>query len=466
MSTPLFWLPALPEIATARLPEVGSAGTELLIPQLTPDLLRRQLTALTAARETGLADRPVREIVGVIDAVAARFLDSADSLRLEALRLLPAVTGYSEAMCMRILDRMASDWRADRLERLLAEDLGGSDVLDGFAPRIGSARRTYAVGPALTVHFFSGNVPGVAVTSLVRALLVKSASLGKAAAGEPVLPALFARGIAETDEAIGRCLAVAYWPGGTEELESVALASPEVVIAYGSSNTIADIRRRLPAGRKLLEYGGRISFGVVGREALSGSTAAETATDAANAVATFDQQGCVSPHLIYVQEGGEITPERWAEALARAMDEIEIELPRGRIDEGGSAAIQQLRGQAELSELAGSGVRLHRSDAGTEWTVIYDRRRGFEASCLNRVVRVKPFSDPDSIVDDLAPLAGLLQTVGLAGDGARLEPLATRLARMGVSRLAPLREVAWPPPWWHHDGRPPLGDLVHWCDWD
>jgi hypothetical protein len=24
--------------------------------------------------------------------------------------------------------------------------------------------------------------------------------------------------------------------------------------------------------------------------------------------------------------------------------------------------------------------------------------------------------------------------------------------------------MAWPPPWWHHDGHPPLGELLRWCD--
>jgi hypothetical protein len=36
--------------------------------------------------------------------------------------------------------------------------------------------------------------------------------------------------------------------------------------------------------------------------------------------------------------------------------------------------------------------------------------------------------------------------------------------KLGASRVVPLGSMAWPPPWWHHDGHPPLRDLVRWCD--
>ena len=54
-------------------------------------------------------------------------------------------------------------------------------VLDEFRPSGRGGGRQAAFGPRLAAHVFSGNVPGVAVTSLVRSLLVKAATLGKTA---------------------------------------------------------------------------------------------------------------------------------------------------------------------------------------------------------------------------------------------------------------------------------------------
>jgi hypothetical protein len=456
-----FHLPGLQHCPTTAWPfGEGKSAFELRIPQLTPALLRQQVRALAGAREQSLVGRPVAEIVRVVDRVAARLLDPADPLRQAAELALPAITHYSPAMIARVLDRMAADWRADRLRALLAAELGDARVLDGFAPAPGGRGRTMAIGPRLAVHVFSGNVPGVAVTSLVRALLVKSASLGKTAMGEPLLPALFARAVAEEDAELGACLAVAYWPGGGGEMERAALEGADAVIAYGGRGAVDSIRAQAPPEARFLGYGPKLSFGVVGRARLSSDAAEETARAAALDASTFDQQGCVSPHVFYVEEGGDVAPREWAAMLARGMETVERELPRGPLGPGEASAIRQLRGEAEFRE----GVELHAPEAGTAWTVVYDPEPAFEASCLNRVVRVKPVAALADVPALVAELGEVLQTVGVAAGEGETADLAAALGRLGASRVSPLGEMAWPPPWWHHDGLPPLRALLRWCD--
>jgi hypothetical protein len=46
----------------------------------------------------------------------------------------------------------------------------------------------------------------------------------------------------------------------------------------------------------------------------------------------------------------------------------------------------------------------------------------------------------------------------------RLPTLAARLGRLGISRLCPLGQMAFPTFAWHHDGRGNLMDLVRFCD--
>lgn len=456
-----FHLPGLQGFPTTTWPfGEGKSAFELRIPQLTPALLREQVRVLAIARERSLAHRPVSEIVRVIDRVAARLLDGADPLRQTAERALPAITHYSPAMIGHVLDRMAADWRADRLGALLSAELGNLRVLDGFAQVPGGRGRTMAVGPRLAAHVFSGNVPGVAVTSLVRALLVKSASLGKTASGEPLLPALFARAIAEEDAELGACLAVAYWPGGDREMERAALEDADAVIAYGGRGAVESIRAQAPPAARFLAYGPRLSFGVVGRARLSADAAEEVARAAALDASTFDQQGCVSPHVFYVEEGGGVSPREWAAMLARAMEAVERQLPRGALSPGEASAIRQLRGEAEF----GAGMEVHVSATGTAWTVVYDPEPAFEASCLNRVVRVKPVASLADVPALVAKYGEVLQTVGVAAGERETEKIAAALGRLGASRVSPLGEMAWPPPWWHHDGSPPLRALLRWCD--
>ncbi|HEV7591382.1 MAG TPA: acyl-CoA reductase, partial [Longimicrobium sp.] len=333
-------------------------------------------------------------------------------------------------------------------------------VLDGFRPDAHGRGRVAAFGPGLAAHVFSGNVPGVAVTSIIRSLLVKAATLGKTAAGEPLLAALFARGVAEEDAELGACLAVAYWPGDDEAVTRAALESADAVLVYGGAEAVASVRAQAPTAARILAYGPRLSFGIVARERLTADAAAEVARAAALDASTFDQQGCVSPHVFYVEDGGELSPRAWAGLLATEMAAVERELPRGPLAPDESSAIQQLRARAEFSD----GAELHASADGTAWTVVFEPDPAFEASCLNRVVRVKPVRDAADVPALLSEYAHLLQTVGVSASPERTEALATEFGRLGASRVAPLGRMAWPPPWWHHDGHPPLGDLVRWCD--
>lgn len=456
-----FHLPGLreEEIQRWEIREYDDGALRLRVPHLEPAALERVLDRLRAARTRHLAHRPVSEIVQALDRTAALFLYPESPVRTLAERALPAVTGYSPAMIRLVLDRMAADWRAPALEGLLRAELGDPAVLDSFCQGV------RAFGPELAFHVFAGNVPGVAVTSLIRSLLVKSATLGKTAAGEPLLPALFASTLARLEPELGECLAVTYWPGGAEPLEEVALRGADTVIVYGGGEVVESVRRRLPAGARLIEHGPRLSLALVAREALTAERAGETAAALALATATFDQQGCVSPHVAYVERGGEVAPEKFAALVAAALERVEEELPRGRLSAAEAATIHQLRGAAEFRAIAGRQVRVLAS-AGTEYTVIYDEEPGFTPSCLNRVLRIIPLDDLGGVPRHLAPFGSYLQTIGIAASAGRRAALAEPLGQLGASRITTLEAMPWPPPTWHHDGQEPLRELLRWVDLD
>jgi hypothetical protein len=276
--------------------------------------------------------------------------------------------------------------------------------------------------------------------------------------------ALFARSLWEVCPALGACVAVNWWKGGDTALEAAAFAPAEAVIAYGSEATMQDIQRRVPPATRFVAYGHKLSFGVIGREALSREQAASTARRAAYGVSVFDQQGCVSPHLLYVERGGVVSPRAFAALLAEGMAEVQAELPRGPLPFADSAAIRQLRGTYECRQLTDDRVLLLCSEPGTAWTVLYEEDAPFTASCLNRTVRVHPVDDIAEVVTCLQPVRSYLQTAGVAVPAARLAGLAEALGRLGVTRLCALDCMPWPALTWHHDGRGNLLDLVRWTD--
>ncbi len=464
MTFDAFHLPHLDAADVAQWQNIPLDGTDHVLrsPLLTPQGITH-IARHAKANGAHLRARPVTEIIDVIDRATAALRDDAVAYT-QLTEMVAASTGYSQAMTAYVLERMMADWTADALHGLVAAEFGGPSPLDGFATL--GARRLHATPPDLSLHLFSGNVPGVAITSIIRALLVKAPILGKPAASERVLAAAFARALAVIDADIGGAVAIVYWPGGSQDLEAAAFAEADLLVHYGGAEAIADTRRRAPAHLAVREHGPRISFGIVASEALADATRVDAlAKDVAMAVATFDQQGCVSPHLLYVEAGGTIGPLAFAERVAAALHRVDHELPRGPLPPADATAIRAARDSAEFRGIGGLGVQLV-SDIPHSSTVIYDPTPAFTPSCLNRTLTIHPVLSVEEIPSLVHPFRDVLQSVAVAADTARIEKLAPVLARAGVTRITTFEQLPWPSPTWHHDGRGPLVELIRWVDLD
>jgi hypothetical protein len=439
----------------------ASEGVTVRYPVWPGDAAEQLLGAL---REAGarLAEVPVRDLVRCIGRVADRFLDSSDRLRHEAIELLVPTASVSKEMASEILTGMARDWTADRLTELLWRELHDPGVLDGFR-RMDEGRRVRAMGPFLTFHVGAGTVPGVCVTSMIRALLVKSAVLLKPGLGDVVLPVLFAEALAEEAPELSNAMAVTYWPGGSSPLEGLALQRADAVVAYGSDEVVTSLRARTPVTARFISYHHRLSVALVGREALTAERAPGVARMAARAVSMFDQRGCVSPHAIYIEEGGAVDPREWAALLASAMADLEVEIPGGHLTAHDASAVHQMRGSAELREASGGGVRVFWGDESF-WTVILEDDMSFTPSCLNRVVSLVPTPDLGGVAGSLGKIGRHLQTVAVEGAEDRLPMLAEVLCRAGATRVTSFEKAPWPPPWSRHDGASVLAGLIRWID--
>ena len=66
-------------------------------------------------------------------------------------------------------------------------------------------------------------------------------------------------------------------------------------------------------------------------------------------MALYDQQGCLSPQLIYVEEGGAVTPKEFAALLATGLAHWHTELPRGPVPPEVSTAIRRARDEARMA---------------------------------------------------------------------------------------------------------------------
>jgi len=131
-----------------------------------------------------------------------------------------------------------------------------------------------------------------------------------------------------------------------------------------------------------------------------------------------------------------------------------------------AAVIASRRSVYELRAANSPDTRLWCSKDSTAWTVVYEADPRFQISCLNRFIYVKEVKDLTEALQGADQVKGKVSSVGLAAPEHKAQALAVELARWGVSRICPLGEMQNPPLAWRHDGRPALGDLVTWSDWE
>jgi acyl-CoA reductase-like NAD-dependent aldehyde dehydrogenase len=434
-------------------------GEGVRYPRLSATDIAESCERLRVAGER-LRTRKVQDIVQAIDRAAAILSDPRSELHRTAIDWIPRTTGYSQQMAALVLRRMCKDWRTPAVEQLLRSEFGTRDYLDRFVADTDATRSVIALGPALTAHIFSGNVPGVAVTSLVRALLVKSPSFGKTAEDEPILPVLFAQALAAVDAELAAALHITYWPGGSNQLESALISEAEAVVVYGGDDAVQSVQQRTTPGQRLLVHGPRLSVGVIGPQAIE----RKTAYDVAMAVSLFDQQGCVSPHVVYVVGSANLALE-FARMIGAALHEVGRELPRGSLKPAEALAIREARTQAEFRAIAGGSMELIEGE-DLDYTVIFDADSAFQPSCLNRFLYVKPAESIAQIKELLAPHRRFLQSVAIEGfPPNEAAELALQLGSSGASRITSFATLPWPPAEWHHDGSAPLRELIRWVDW-
>jgi hypothetical protein len=421
-------------------------------------------------RERYLLNRSTDSLIKVLSDVADGWLQAENPFRKLALELGPAETVFSRAILARGLDNLFQQFTRENFHALLVQEFGDVKRLDAMTATAAEQKQNGIAivnAPEFQVHIAAGNIPNPTLTSIVFGLLARSAQFVKCASGATFLPRLFAHSIYDADAKLGACLEIAEWRGGNTDLENALFAEADCVTATGDDETLVAIRSRLPIKTRFLDYGHRVSFGFVAHEVLYGSRAKKIVAAATDDMVAWNQLGCLSPHVIYVQLGGEVSPEYFAQLLAEELERREQTEPRGELPAEHAAAIASRRGIYEVRAAHSPETTQHWcSKDSTAWTVIYEADARFQLSCLNRFIYVKGVADLKTALENADDIRGNVSTVGIAAPEEKTNEIATQLARWGVTRICPLGQMQNPPLTWRHDGRPALGDLMTWCDYE
>jgi hypothetical protein len=421
-------------------------------PALTPPDLRLIAADLVESGQRTAASLNSDRRLQTLGHLATRFLDHTSPHRLTAERLLPASTGYAPRMVAEALDLLFRSLQVPALEELVRSD----------------RPRHPGRPPRLVFLIAAATVFPPSIVGATAALLLGSPVLIKSASAEPVAATLWAHALATRDSELARLVAVLPWPRTRLDLTRAAIEAADAVLAHGDDTTIAAIRAAAPPTTRIIAHGHRVSAAILGASALA-TDSVELARGLARDVALYDQQGCLSPHTVFVEETSDTLPAReFAVLLAAELSELERSWPRSRLDSAGASSLRQF---LLARELAGDAV-LGGYEAG--WAVVLDRdpiepELRFEYSPLGRTVILKRAPSVAAAIDALAAVRDRLQAVGLAVSLRERIALARRLGLYDdvdsnpdwapKVRLCPVGTMQSPPLTWPADGQRPLGAL-------
>jgi Acyl-CoA reductase (LuxC) len=419
-----FHLPGSPPVPTNA---AAFAAGSLAVADFSGGDMRSLLQRLRA----GAGDSTAAERSQAIAAAARRFLDPGDSLRRRAVAALPPVSGFSQAMV------------EDALPLVF------TPLADAAALQRAAATRRPTVG--LVGIVAAGNVLGVPLFKTALALAAGAACVVKPATGEPLLAALFAQALEESDPALAGAHAVVWWPGGSggrRGCEDAFLSGVDSLIAYGSDDTIAALAARV---RRFVGHGHKLSIGVVSLD--RDGDVEQLAEGAARDISLYDQLGCLSPQSLYTVGGDPRRRAAFIDRLAAALGDVARRWPPGDVPEPHALAVRRLRDEYEWRELQGERVSL-RAGADGGWTLIDDPTCGFRPSPLHRTIFVRHLDALEAWAEALGKWLPRVECVGMGPEVDRAPSV------VGIPRLAALGCMQSPDLDWRQGGLEPMAGII------
>lgn len=409
----------------------------------------KEIMASLKAQQEWLNAQPVEAIIGLIGEVAKKWT--------------------SDPKLQRIKDRglhFLSSWcDVKHLRSVASIGLRGNiSYLDQFMPFPDSDKHYLkANARGLVCHWLAGNVQILGMFALVQSIISKNVNLLKVSSRDDgvftdILNEF--KGVSYTSEKghtiIGddllKTISVVYFNRNAGKLGEEMSKEADVRIAWGgreSVETVSGYPARYDA--ETVIFGPKLSFSVIAREDLSSvQEAKKLARKVSIDVSVFDQTGCASPHNLYIEEDGIVSPEEFCDILGDSMKKTELQIPKPIMSPEQVSQIHSIRGVYDFKGTVKGSETM-------SWTILLDDLDEIDKPVYSRVLFVHKVK---SIMDSLIFIDDNTQTIGIAAPTEKALEYATEATKRGVMRLPLIgRMLNFEMPW---DGIILFDRLVKW----
>ncbi|MBE5891249.1 MAG: acyl-CoA reductase [Lachnospiraceae bacterium] len=380
----------------------------------------QQIIADIKQKHEWLVAQPIDALIGLVAKVAAKW--NQTELRMNGL-------GFLATWCT-----------PEHLNELMNEGLYGNRMhMDAFLPCSDlSVKKRKAVSRGLACHWLAGNVQVLGMFVLIESILTKNVNLIKVSSRDngifcELLSAFKGEsfttlgGYTITGDELLNTIAVVYYGHHEDKLGRLMSEKADIRIAWGGKDAVTTVSN-YPAKYDCedLIMGPKLSFSVIAKEAIMDEhkvkkLARRVAVDAS----VFDQTGCASTHNVFVERGGAVTPEQFAEYLNLGMEKVNRQITKGPMSAEQISAIHSARGIYDFKGKVWG-------DPDSLWTVLYSDDVELNAPVYSRVIHVHPVDD---IEETLQFINGDIQTIGMAAEGEKELAYAVKASEKGAVRF-------------------------------
>lgn len=417
------------------------------------------------------AESPEKTLQGIIDTLKSRQGWLASQKTADLIKIIgkTAEIWLKDSRYDFLKDKgrlFLAQWCSEKhLTQIAKEGLRGNiEYADGFAPFADSDSHYLKANPkGLVCHWMAGNVQILGVFALVQAILTKNVNLLKVAAKDGGVFSSLMKAFEEVEivsadgsvlrgQDVAATVGVIYFPRTSDRLAEKMSSESDVRIAWGGKEaveTVAAYPSKIDS--QTVIFGPKLSFAIIGREALETEhEARKLARRLTVDVSVFDQYGCASPHNVYIEEGGTVSPERFCELLAETFPKTEIQIPKGTMEAEVVSTVHSIRGVYDFKG------KVYGSPSMT-WTVLLDPDIKLAKPIYSRVVFVHSVK---SIMDSVSQIEPYVQSIGIEASIEKAKEFADMATALGVARLPKIgRMLNFEMPW---DGMFLIDRLVRW----
>lgn len=414
------------------------------------DQLKQIIDNLNAQNEW-LRQQPVEAIIGLIGQAAKTWLSDSKYRFLKDKGLM-----------------FLSQWcDARHLKQVALDGLRGNlKYADTFLPCHDSDKHLMmANARGLCCHWMAGNVQILGMFALVQCMLTKNTNLIKVAAKDGgVFSSLMSafEGLEYTTEDgytlkgddLVKTVGVVYFSRHAVKMSEMMSKASKVRIAWGGKEAVETV-----AGYpsiidcETIIFGPKLSYAVIAKESLaSEQDAKKLARRVSVDVSVFDQEGCASPHNLYIEKGGEVSPEHFCEILAEVFPKTELQIPKPNVSPEQISAIHSIRGVYDFKGKVWGSENM-------SWSILLSGDTKCEL-CKPVYSRTLMVHEVDHINDVLSNIEDYIQTIAIEAPLEKAIDFATKATQKGISRCPQIgRMLNFEMPW---DGVFLVDRLVRW----